>query len=57
MKSRAEAVLLNAAGHQEEANHLHVVAKIRRGLAQAREGAGRPADAVFDELEHEDTRK
>lgn len=32
-----------------------VVASIRRGLVQARKGAGRPADEVFDELEREDT--
>lgn len=29
------------------------VASIRRGLAQAREGAVRSADGVFDELERE----
>jgi len=32
------------------------VASIRRGLAQARKGAGRPADEVLDELEREDAR-
>ncbi len=31
-----------------------VVASIRRGLAQARKGEGRPVDEVFDELERED---
>jgi DNA-binding phage protein len=31
-----------------------VVAAVRRGLAQARKGAGRPADEVFDALERED---
>jgi hypothetical protein len=30
------------------------VASIRRGLAQAHKGAGRPVDEVFDELERED---
>lgn len=30
------------------------VASIRRGLAQARKGEGRPADEIFDELERED---
>jgi hypothetical protein len=29
------------------------VASIRRGLSHAREGAGRSADDVFDELERE----
>jgi DNA-binding phage protein len=32
-----------------------VVANIRRGLTQARKGAGRPADEVFNELERENT--
>jgi DNA-binding phage protein len=36
--------------HREKV-HLHVVASIRRGLAQARKGLGRPANKVFDELE------
>lgn len=31
-----------------------VVASIRRGLAEARKGAGRPADEVFEELQRED---
>jgi len=39
---------------REEKVHFEVVASIRRGLAQARKGAGRPADEVFDELERED---
>jgi hypothetical protein len=39
---------------QEIASQLDAVASIRRGLAQARKGAGRPADEVFDELERED---
>ena len=39
---------------RKEKVHFEVVASIRRGLAQARKGAGRPADEVFDELERED---
>jgi hypothetical protein len=35
---------------QEVASQLDAVARIRRGLAQARKGMGRPADAVFDDL-------
>ena len=35
------------------AGHGDAVASIRRGLAQAREGVGRSADDVFDELERE----
>jgi DNA-binding phage protein len=40
---------------RKEKVHLQVVACIRRGLAQAGRGAGRPADEVFDELEREHT--
>jgi hypothetical protein len=39
---------------QEITSQLDAVASISRGLAQARKGAGRPADEVFDELERED---
>lgn len=46
---KAEAVV------QEVASQLDAVESIRRGLAQARKGAGRPTDAVFDELERGDT--
>lgn len=53
VKGKAEAVLVDAAAYQEVASQLDAVASIRRGLAQARRGAGRPADEVFDELERE----
>ncbi|MGA7630085.1 MAG: transcriptional regulator [Terriglobales bacterium] len=36
---------------RREKVHFQVVASIRRGLAQARKGVGRPVDKVFDELE------
>jgi DNA-binding phage protein len=39
---------------RKEKVHFQVVASIRHGLAQARKGAGRPADEVFDELERAD---
>jgi hypothetical protein len=52
-KSKAEAVVRDAEGYQEVASQLDAVASIRRGLAQARKGVGRPADDVFDELEGE----
>ncbi len=55
VNGKAEAVLLDAAAYQEVAGHLEVVASIRRGLVQARRGAGRDADEVFDELEREDS--
>ena len=55
VNGKAEAVLLDAAAYQEVAGHLDTVASIRRGLAQAKKGAGRTADEVFDELEREDS--
>jgi hypothetical protein len=32
------------------ADHLDTIARIRRGLEQARKGLGRPVEEVFDEL-------
>src|ERR1700692_4273848 len=55
VKGKAEAVLLDAAAYQEVASQLDAVASIRRGLAQARKGMGRPSDDVFDDLEREDS--
>ena len=55
VKDQAEAVVLDAGAYQRIASQLDAVASIRRGLAQARKGAGRSADEVFDELEREDT--
>jgi len=52
MKKKAEVALLNTAAYQ--ASQLDTIASIHRGLAQARKGAGRPADEVFDDLELED---
>ncbi len=54
VKGKAEAVVLDAKAYQEVASQLDAVASIRRGLAQARKGMGRPADVVFDDLERED---
>lgn len=42
---------------RKEKVDFRVVAGVRRGLAQARKGAGRLADKVFDKLEREDTIK
>ena len=53
VKGKAEAVLLDAAAYQDVADHLDAVARIRRGLAQAKKGVGHPIDDVFDELERE----
>jgi len=55
VNGKAEAVLLDAATYQKMASQLDTVAGIRRGLAQARKGVGRPAGDVFDELEREDS--
>jgi prevent-host-death family protein len=54
VNGKAEAVLLDAADYQQMASHLDALASIRRGLLQAEKGIGRPADEVFDEIEHED---
>ena len=51
VKGKAEAVVLDAATYRDVADHLEAVAGIRRGLAQARRGLGRPVDEVFDDLE------
>jgi hypothetical protein len=50
VKGKAEAVLLDAAAYQDVADHLDAVARIRRGLAQAKKGVGRPVDEVVWEL-------
>jgi len=55
VKRKIEVALPGVSSHKDVADKLDAVASIRRGLAQAREGAGRPADEVFDELEREDT--
>ena len=50
-KGKAEAVVLDAKAYQGAASQLDAVSSIRRGLAQARKRAGRPANRVLDELE------
>jgi prevent-host-death family protein len=57
VNGKAEAVVLDARAFQQVASQLDAVAGIRRGLAQARKGAGRPAEEVFDELLREDAGK
>ena len=57
VNGKAEAVVLDAAAYRDVADHLDAVASIRRGLAQARRGEGRPVDEVFDELEREDSNR
>lgn len=53
INGKAEAIVLDPAAYQDVADHLDAIASIRRGLAQARRGEGRPAEDVFDELECE----
>ncbi len=57
VKGKAEAVVIDARSYREVATRLDAVASIRRGLAQARKGMGRPADEVFDDLEREDAKR
>jgi prevent-host-death family protein len=53
INGKAEAIVLDPAAYQDVADHLDAIASIRRGLAQARRGEGRPAEEVLDELERE----
>ena len=53
VKGKAEAVVLDAAAYREVADRLDAIASIRRGVAQAKKGRGRPVDEVFDGLERE----
>ena len=53
VNGQAEAVVLDAESYQHVAEHLDVIARLGRGLAQAKKGLGRPASEVFDELERE----
>lgn len=53
VKGKAEAVVLDPMSYQDVANYLNAVAAIRRGLAQARKGRGRPVDDVLNDLERE----
>lgn len=51
VKGKAEAVVMNATVYQKMADQLDAIMAIRRGLAQARRGMGRPVDEVFDQME------
>lgn len=53
INGKAEAVVLDPAVYQEVADQLDAVARIRRALAQAKRGEGRPAEDVFADLERE----
>lgn len=53
VKGKAEAIVLSPAAYRDVAEHLDAVAAIRIGLAQMRQGLGRPVDEVFDDLERD----
>ncbi|MCX6604348.1 MAG: type II toxin-antitoxin system prevent-host-death family antitoxin [Acidobacteria bacterium] len=53
INGKAEAVVLDAASYRDVAEHLDTVARIRRGLEQAKKGMGRSVDEVFADLERE----
>jgi PHD/YefM family antitoxin component YafN of YafNO toxin-antitoxin module len=53
INGKAEAVVLDPITYQQVAEHLDVIARIRRGLAQAKRGEGQTVEEVFDELERE----
>ena len=53
VKGKAEAVVIDATAYREVAEQLDTIASIRRGLAQAKKGLGRPVDEVFDDLERQ----
>jgi len=53
VKGKAEAVVLDAVTYHDIADHLDEVTSIRRGLAEAMKGLGRPVDDVFNDLERE----
>jgi prevent-host-death family protein len=56
INGRAELVVQDAASYQklmELAERLETIRAVRDGLASVGRGEGRPADAVFDDLEKE----
>lgn len=53
VNGKAEAVVVDATAYREVAEQLDTIASIRRGLAQAKKGLGRPVDEVFDDLERQ----
>jgi hypothetical protein len=53
MKERVRPIVMATNGCAVSA-HLEAMASIKRGLAEAHKGFGRPADEVFDELERQD---
>lgn len=54
LNGKAEAIVLDPAAYKDIAGHLDTLAQLRRSLAQAKKGLGRPVDAVFDDLDREE---
>lgn len=53
INGKAEAIVLDAASYRDVAEHLDAIARIRRGLEQAKKGMGRSVDEVFADLERQ----
>ena len=53
INGKAEVVVLDAASYRDVAEHLDAIARIRRGLEQAKKGMGRSVDEVFADLERQ----
>lgn len=53
INGKAEAVVLDAASYRDIAEHLDTLARIRRGLEQAKKGMSRSVGEVFADLERE----
>ncbi len=53
INGKAEAVVLDPATYRDVAEQVDAVTRIRRGLAQAKRGDGRPAEDVIADLERE----
>ena len=51
VKGKAEAVIIHPAAYEKMAGRFDAIESIRRGIAQAKQGLGRPVDEVFDEIE------
>jgi prevent-host-death family protein len=53
VKGKAHAVIMDPRAYQLMADRLDTIESIRSGLAQAKQGLGRPVDEFFDELDAE----
>jgi PHD/YefM family antitoxin component YafN of YafNO toxin-antitoxin module len=53
VKGKVEAVVMAPAAYRDLTDRHNLTESLRRGLAQAKKGLGRPVDDVFDEIERE----